>query len=242
MSRRAHRRGVGRGHFFDDGGIVVRDEPTGFVHLVGPDVAAAMRFLVARLQVNEVTGFPRRLALTSALDGEGVTFTARSLGAVLATDLDRKVCVVDLNWWSPSDQSYAKSPGLGLVNILDGLDLDDMTTVTSIPNLSFIPAGRATPARSAMLAKGSELALMIEQLAMRYDHLIFDLPALSVTGDALSLGRLADAAALVVRHGVTPEAVVRSALEELRSVVMLGVILNRQSSSIPRWLDSLVGA
>jgi Mrp family chromosome partitioning ATPase len=227
--------------FFDEGGLVVGDEPTGFAHLVGPDVAASIRYLVARLQLHEATGFPTRLALTSALDGEGVTFTARSLGAVLASDLDRNVCVVDLNWWSPSDQSYAKAPGLGLVNIVDGLELDDILTVTSIPKLCLVPAGRAAPGRSAMMAKGTELALAIEHLAMRFDHLILDLPALAVTGDALSLARLADAVALVVQHGVTPEAQVRSALQELRGVNMVGVVLNRQKSSIPRWLGNLVG-
>ena len=42
-----------------------------------------------------------RLAVTSALHGEGVTFMTRSLASVLAYDTTESVVIVDLNWKNP---------------------------------------------------------------------------------------------------------------------------------------------
>jgi Mrp family chromosome partitioning ATPase len=182
------------------------------------------------------------MALTSVIDGEGVTVIARSLAAVLASDLGRTVCVVDLNWWSPSDQDYSRLPGKGVVDVIDGAHLDDVITETSITGLSFLPAGDASPARFAALARSPEMAKMLDSLSERFDHLVLDVPALRVTSDSLTLARLSDATALVVRHGATTDPQIRSALEELRSIVLVGIILNRFRTRTPRWASDLVSA
>ena len=55
--------------------------------------------------------FPDRVGVISAVSGEGVTFVARSLALVLSHDAARRVCLVDLNWWSPS--SWGAEDALG---------------------------------------------------------------------------------------------------------------------------------
>ncbi len=90
-----------------------------------------------------------------------------------------------------------------------------------------------------MLAKDSALDLIVDDLSKRFDHLVIDLPPVFLTSDALTLMRLADAYALVVRYGVTTHRQVQEAIEELRGAVSLGVVLNRASSSVPRSLQKL---
>lgn len=226
----------------DQGGIVVRAARGEIAHLVPPAMAVQLRYLVARLQVNEATGVPRRLAITSAIGGEGVTVMARSLGAVLASDLGRTICVVDLNWWSPSDHDYARLPGRGVVDVLAGSDLAEVITETSIPGLSFLPAGDASPARFATLARSQQMSQMLNTLSERFDHLVLDVPALSLTSSSLTLAGLSDGTALVVRQGATTDAMIRSTLEELRSIVLIGVILNRFHTRTPRWVSDLISA
>jgi hypothetical protein len=62
------------------------------------------------------------------------------------------------------------------------------------------------------------------------------------SSDAIRLAQLADAYALVVRHGVTTTRQVESALDELMGIPPLGVILNRYATRIPVFLRRLVGA
>ena len=61
----------------------------------------SMRYLVGRFQLGEKVELPRRLGVISALHGEGVTTISRTLSAVIAHDLDVRVCWVDFSWPSP---------------------------------------------------------------------------------------------------------------------------------------------
>jgi Mrp family chromosome partitioning ATPase len=200
-----------------------------------------LRYLLERIQLNHAAGLPRKLAITSTLSGEGVTFIARALGAVIGHDLERTVCVVDLNWWSEhAEGDVRRASGLAGV-IEDGLPIDDAIKPPVLPNLHELAAGVAPSSRRSLLANSPELAAVVEHLGETYEHVVLDLPAVLVTSNALTLARLSDAVALVVRQGVTTDSQVATALDELRGVVSLGVILNKTSSHIPRRIRQLVG-
>ena len=47
---------------------------------------------------------------------------------------------------------------------------------------------------------------------------------------------------LVVRHGVTTTHQVRSAVDELRSIPSVGVVLNHFKSRLPKWLAQLLAS
>lgn len=224
-----------------DGGIQVLDEEGTVVHSVPPEVAASVRYLIARVQLNNPTGIPRRLAITSAVRGEGVTYIARTLGALMAHDLDRGVCVVSLNWWSESGK-----PDDSTVGLADALQRDvpvnEILQPTNNPQLWFAPSGQAPISSRSMMAESPKLDGLLDELENTFDHLILELPAVLVSSDALTLARLCDAFALVVHQGVTTESQVREALNELATVVSLGVILNRYSSRIPKRLRRLLSA
>ena len=207
--------------------------------LVAPETAAALRYLLERIQLNHAAGLPRKLAITSSLSGEGVTFISRALGAVIAHDLERSVCVVELNWWSEHTDDRPRGGMAGVIE--DGLPIEDAIEATVLPTLHTVRSGTVPSSRRSLLANSTELATVIDQLGTTYDHLILDLPAVLMTSNALTLARLSDAVAVVVHQGVTTDSQVATALDELRGVVSLGIVLNKVSSHIPRRIRQLVG-
>jgi Mrp family chromosome partitioning ATPase len=225
---------------FMDGGLAIIDETGKPIHVTPSKVAASLRYFLARVQLHDADGLPSRLAITSALIGEGVTYVSRSLAAVVAYDTMATVVLVDLNWRRPTPGAEDVSPGLADV-IEKGIPLDDVIVPTSNPRLSLVPAGEVPVARRPALASGQGLADALDELEKRFDHLLLDLPAVLATSEAMNLSQFADAYALVVRQGATSEAQVEAALEEMQGGEVLGVILNRFDSSIPRRIRRLVG-
>jgi Mrp family chromosome partitioning ATPase len=220
------------------------------------------RHMATELECN--SGLPARTAFMSALSGEGVTYTAMAFGTTLATDTAERVCVVELNWWFPGMFSQLSSGGStqtkrrgrerkasqpeasmsarpGLAQVLSGdATLNDALIATEQPNLSLLPAGDLPIARRPAVARSAALRELLEQLSERYSRLVLDLPAILVTSDAIALAALSDACILVVRHGITPSASVKRALDDIRNERMLGVVLNQVALKTPRWITSLI--
>ena len=121
------------------------------------------------------------------------------------------------------------------------MTLEDVLVTTAEPNLMIMPAGIVPVGQRPVLAKSDRLAEVIDELAEHFEHLVLDLPAVLATSDALALALLCDAYALVVHQGVTTQDQVLDAFDELRGVVSLGIILNRDSTKIPKFLRRLVG-
>ena len=87
-----------------DGGLAIIDESGHLVHMTPPRIAGSLRYFLARVQLHDAQGMPERLALTSALVGEGVTYITRSLAAAIAYDTDASVVVVDCTFRRPGAQ------------------------------------------------------------------------------------------------------------------------------------------
>ena len=180
-----------------------------------------------------------RLGLTSAISGEGVTFITRALALVLTTDVAKRVCLVDLNWWTPSDWPGRDVPGVAEV-VRDGLPLEQALHLTGNPGLHVLPAGTTTVAERPAVARCDELAKMLDELNEEFEYVLLDLPAVHATSEALTLAENCPSLALVVGQNVTPESEIKSALEEVDGVPLLGVILNRSYSKIPRFLRNRI--
>jgi Mrp family chromosome partitioning ATPase len=219
-----------------DGSLSMLDEAGDLVQLVPAPVTESLRYMLGRLRLGDGDELPDRLGLTSALQGEGVTYLTRALALVLTNDAAKRVCIVDLNWWSPSDWPGADGePGVAEV-VRDGLPLEQALVPTGNPGLHVLPAGRATPAERPALARSPELEKLFVELADEFDHVLLDLPAVHLTSEALVLAENCRSLIMVVGQGVTPDGEVRSALGELSGVTVMGVILNRSYSKIPRFL------
>ncbi|MBX0328822.1 CpsD/CapB family tyrosine-protein kinase [Oscillochloris sp. ZM17-4] len=228
------------------------------------DVIQSFRYMSTELTLNG--DLPRSVAVIAALRGEGVTHTAVALGATLAHDTGASVCVVELNWWSPgqialldpkviaeaaskkrrktsspssAEPALASHPGLAMV-VSGEVSLDDAIIHSDMPNFDLLPAGELSVAKRPSMARSAALRELMKQLSARYDHLILDVPAVRTTSDSIVLASLGDACIVVTRQGATSTASVQQALDDVKSLTMLGVVLNKVTIKTPGWIRALV--
>jgi Mrp family chromosome partitioning ATPase len=115
----------------------------------------------------------------------------------------------------------------------DGVELSSVLVEAGNPGLTLLSAGVATLSDRPLLANGIELDRILSELDEEFDHLVLDLPAMSVSSESLTLAHKANAVLFVIRHGVTPEADAKAALEKLQGVPILGALVNRSTSKVP---------
>lgn len=228
------------------------------------DVLQSFRYMATELKLNR--NLPPRVAIIAALRGEGVTFTSVVLGATLAHDSGVSVCAVELNWWAPgmialldpiatpvpskkrSKKSEAPPPREkalpnhpGIAKVLSGeASIEEAIIHTDIPNFDLLPAGDIPLVKRPPTARSTELQQLLTQLSARYDHLLLDIPAVRTTSDAIALAALSDGCIVVTQQGVTSTASVQQALDDVKTLTMIGVVLNKISIKTPHWLLSLV--
>jgi Mrp family chromosome partitioning ATPase len=215
------------------------------------------------------SGLPRRIVITSAIHSEGVTYTVLALATTLASDTADQFCVVDLNWWAPgiaaqfdpahraqAERRGRKAPQAlaptseaiaalhsrpGIAQVVAGTaTLDEALVQTGLPNLCLLPAGELMLKERPVLARSAGLHTLINDLSERFDYLLLDVPAILTSSDAIALAALGDACCLVIRQGVTSTPTVQRALDQIKHMKMLGIILNRVAIQTPAWLQRLV--
>jgi Mrp family chromosome partitioning ATPase len=198
-----------------------------------PELVQALRHMVTKL--NRAQKLPPKIAVVSALRQEGVSFVTQALAAVMAHDLSRRVCLVDLNWWWPSTAMHELANHRhGLLPLLHGeVSLENAVVQTNHPHLSILPAGALPAGQRPVIARGDALQTVIATLSRQVDHIILDVPAILTTSDAIPLASLGDACCVVVQQGISSRATVKRALAEIDHLPMLGVIMNRVQVATP---------
>jgi protein-tyrosine kinase len=172
------------------------------------------------------------IMVTSALQGDGKTFTALNLAMSTAMEQDKTVLFVD------ADVAKATAGGLlgvpaerpGLIDVLEGkgVTLADVILNTSIENLRILPAGNIHERSTELLAGRNMQQLMLE-MSNRYSDrvIIFDSPPLLLTTEASVLASFMGQIAFVVSAGETPRDAVTKALEHIGDDKIIGMILNK---------------
>lgn len=199
-----------------------------------PPVTEQVRYIVERMRLHDADGLPGRIGVTSALAGEGAAMVARTLAGVLAGDADRTVCLVGLDWWSDTG---AGDDEAGIAQVVESeTEISFVRLPTSIPRLDYVPAGAAEHARLPELVRSTVLRSTLREIAMRYHHMVLELPPVRVTSESLALASHCDACMLVVRQGATSHNDVKAAIDSLGEERLLGVVMNEASSKVPRFL------
>jgi len=202
-------------------------------------VVDQMRRLISRLGRKE--SIPPRLSFVAALRQEGVTYVSCAFATTLAYDLETSVCIVDLNWWWPSELSRKVPACGGLGAVLTGQTTLDQAVVNSGKhNLAILPAGELSPHERALFSRSTALKEIILQLAGRYDHLVLDIPSVLASSDAIPLASLGDACCLIIHQGVTSVTDVKAALEDLDHLPQLGAVMNKFQLSTPPLIQRFV--
>jgi capsular exopolysaccharide synthesis family protein len=168
----------------------------------------------------------RVVMITSAVAGEGKSFTAANIAITLSASYGRQVLLVDADLRRPALHELFGAPvDEGLTTGLASADRQIPIWRMS-PTLGLIPAGPPEPDPMKALTSPRMRAL-VEEACSTFDWIIIDTPPLDALADAALLVSLADGVILVTAAGTTPCQVVQSAVDGIGRTCLLGVVLNR---------------
>lgn len=175
------------------------------------------------------------IMITSALPGEGKSFTAVNLAISIAMELDNTVMLVDADVARPSVLNMlGLPPAEGLLDVVKGnsLDISQVLLRTNIENLSILPSGTPHPRATELLASDAMIRLL-DDMSKRYPDriIIFDSPPLLMTTEARALASHMGQIVIVVQSGDTTQAAVSEALSTIEACPLKMMILNKINQS-----------
>lgn len=174
------------------------------------------------------------IMVTSALPGEGKSFTSINLAMSIATELDNTVMLVDADVARPSVMRMLGLPdGPGLLDLVldDTLDMSSVLLKTNVEKLTILPSGTPHPRATELLASDAMVRLL-DDMAARYPDriIIFDSPPLLITTESRVLATHMGQIVVVVHAGKTLQSEVKQALATIDACSVKLLLLNRASS------------
>lgn len=171
------------------------------------------------------------LAVLGCGRGDGKTLTAINLAIAIAADFGHTALLVDLDLRNPSiHKRLGFEPDAGIDDCLQEQRpvFEAMVKIAGYQRLTVMPARGRVDLSSELIA-GQRAAELVRELRTRYANriLIFDLPPVLLTDDALAFSHHVQAGLFVVAEGQTGREDVRRSLELLRHLPVVGTVLNR---------------
>jgi capsular exopolysaccharide synthesis family protein len=198
--------------------------------LMDPDGATAesLRSLRSGLTLSGVGRRLKLLSVTSALGGEGKSYTVYNLGlAFAATGL--KVLIIDADLRRPrQDVLFRVSRKEGLSNLLAGIgSFDDVLQAHSVvPNIFLLSAGQSTPLASELLESG-EIKKILLTARERFDLVLVDNAPVLPVADPVQVASHCDGTIGVLRSGQTSRKALRRFVQILarNRIHLLGIVI-----------------
>lgn len=179
-----------------------------------------------------LTGEPcmRLILVSSALPGDGKTFTSLNLALSMARERDVSVLLVD------ADAPRARVSDVlgirgerGLLDALrdESLDVESLIIETDVRGLEILPAGKFVENATELFASAR-----MDQIAARISArnakrlIVFDSAPLLASSEARALLRVPGQVVLVVHMDVTPQRAVLDAVSHVDKNKLQGLILN----------------
>lgn len=170
------------------------------------------------------------ILISSALPGDGKTFTTINLAFSMALEKDVSVLLVDAD---VAKRHVSRVMGIenepGLLDVLrdESIDVESKIIDTDIPGLSLLPAGKNSATATEHLAS-TRMETILKQLVANDPNriVLMDSPPLLLTSEARTLASVCGQIVLVVRAGATPQQAVFEALQMLGEGRSIGIVLN----------------
>lgn len=173
------------------------------------------------------------IMVTSALSGEGKSFTSVNLAMSIANELDHTVMLVDADVARPSVlRMLGLPPGPGLLDLLEGrAEMSNVLLRTNVDKLTILPSGSPHPRATELLASDA-MRQLLNDMATRYADriIIFDSPPLLLTTESRVLASHMGQIVIVVHAGRTLQADVQHALSTIESCPVRMMLLNKAQS------------
>ena len=193
------------------------------------NVAESYRRLYANITYLPLEGKCRKIAITSALGGEGKTTVAVNLAITLAQNLNSaKVLLVDTDLRKPGVNLMLSQDFLrrGLSEFLSGADEVPNILTTSVAGLSVLFSGDISE-NPTRLISSERMGELFRYCADHFDYIILDTPALEVAAEALLMKKHINGYVLVAKSKESDVDSLSKAIESLRVVEapILGMVL-----------------
>ena len=184
------------------------------------------------------TGATKRnlVMVTSALPGEGKTFTTMNLAIALAAEPNLNVIVVDADVVQSSLSSHFLEPGRdGLLELLTGKRqrLEEVLhPCKNLPRLHVLFAGAQNDAAPELLAS-SGMAQLCASLSTHFEQsvVLFDTPPVLAAAEPAALAAHVNHVLMVVSAGTARRDRVEAALSEVSRCPSINLVFNRS----PQW-------
>jgi exopolysaccharide/PEP-CTERM locus tyrosine autokinase len=175
------------------------------------------------------------IMVTSAVPGEGKTYTATNLALAFAQERDYTVLLVDCD---VTKQGVSRLLGIerrrpDFTDLLasENMPIEDALLRTDVPGLVVLPAGKPHEYITEMVAS-QRMEFLVNEFATRYSDriVVMDAPPMISTPEASVLAGLVGQIVFVIEAGKTPYAIVRDALDMLPTNKAIGLVLNKSES------------
>jgi protein-tyrosine kinase len=183
------------------------------------------------LSGNDAGGEPRIIIVTSAVPGDGKTFTSINLAFSMALERDISILLVDSDVAKHHiTDIFGLRQRKGLLDALtdESLDPEALVVPTSSRGFSILPAGTRVEG-TAELVSSNRMRQIVTTLCARNPRriLLLDSPPLLITNEGRALVKIAGQVVLVVRAGETPRHAVQAAVDMVDEKQAGGLILNQ---------------
>lgn len=179
---------------------------------------------------------PQVVLVTSTIRQEGKTVTAFNL-AIAAARAGKRTLIIEADLRS---RSQARAVGIEPAAESQyeplhyyGNPSQSIQLVPAIANLYIIPSP-GPQRQTAAILESSEMQRFLQDVKGRFDMVVIDAPALSLSNDALILEPYTDGVILVTRPQVSQSAMLNEALEEMtesEDIRFLGIVISGSDST-----------
>ncbi len=163
-------------------------------------VSESIKTLRTNLDFFKVNSNKKIVAVSSTVSGEGKSFIAMNLGAVMAVS-NKKVILLDLDMRKPKvnlpTEIDDKSRGMSTV-LIGKHSWTDCLARTGLSNFDYIPSGPHPPNPSELLLNG-EFTILLDELKKTYDYIILDTPPVGLVTDGIMAMKQADISIYIFR-------------------------------------------
>jgi tyrosine-protein kinase Etk/Wzc len=169
-----------------------------------------------------------KMTISSSISGEGKSFVAINIAAVLALS-SKKIILVDLDLRRPRiHRILGNNNSTGVSTIISNQDkIDDCIKPSGLDNFYFLPAG-PTPPNPSELIMSDQFEKLLEYLSGLFDVVILDTPPIGLVTDGVLAMKKSDIQLFVFRGEFSNKQFLKN-LEKLHSIHRfsnLAIVLN----------------
>ncbi len=191
-------------------------------------LAESFRALRTNLQFVLPDDGQKVIAISSAVSGEGKTFTSANLATILAM-VGKKVLLVNLDLRKPKlHKIFNLENKMGISNYLvNKCSFSELIKETNINNLYVTTSGPIPPNPSELLSS-SQMTLFLKEARSNFDYVLLDTPPIALVTDTITLKPHIDAFIFIIRHNYSKKQVVElvNNIKKEKFNSNIGVVVN----------------